>query len=205
MPRPRRLLFPNAIYHVFNRGISKKTIIFSDYHKLLFIKLLDDISQKFNVKIHAYCLMTNHYHILIETPNANLDKAMHYLGRNLSLQINKSLNADGALFKDRYRSLLVDSDQYLLQVSRYIHLNPVEAGLVDHPEQYKWSSYNTYLSLDIEPFICTTKIFSYLKLKEDYRYFVNLGIDKEIKAFYSKKKKSDIIGSPHFISRFKPA
>ena len=203
MPRPKRLLLPNAVYHVFNRGISKKTIIFSDYHKSLFIQLLDEISQKFNVLIHTYCLMNNHYHLLIETPDANLDRAMHYFGRHLSKQINKSLNADGALFKDRYKSLLVDSDRYLLQVSRYIHLNPVEAGLVLRPEDYPWSSYPSYLGLDSASFLHTKKILSYLKSPEDYQYFVNLGIDKELKAFYSKKKKPDIIGSSEFISRFK--
>ncbi len=146
--------------------------------------------------------MNNHYHILIETPDANLNKAMQHFGGRLAKQINKTLNADGSLFRDRYKALLIDSDRYLMQVSRYIHLNPVEAGLTQKPEHYKWSSYQAYLGISDKidtHFIDTKKILSYLKNNEDYQYFVNQGVDKEIKGFYSKKKKPSIIGSKEFI------
>ena len=206
MPRSKRILFPDACYHVFNRGISKKTIVFSETHKLFFLHLLDSMTLQFDVKIMAYCLMTNHYHILVQTPKANLNKAMHYFGSHFARQINRDLNADGSLFRDRYKSLLVDTDSYLLQVSRYIHLNPVEANLVSKPEDYTWSSYASYLNQELatsDTFLKKMPILSYFKDDNDYQYFVNQGIDKVTQEFYSSKKKKSIIGTKEFIKKFR--
>jgi len=205
MPRPKRILFPNACYHVFNRGISKKTIFFSESHKNFFLSILEEMTKLFSVKILNYCIMSNHYHILLMTPLGNLDKAMHYFGYTFSTQINRDLNADGPLFKDRYKSLLVDTDKYLLQVSRYIHLNPVEAGLVSTPTDYEWSSYASFLdsSVTIAPFLYKSPILNFFKSPEDYHYFVSQGIDKDIRNFYSLKRKISIIGSSEFIKKYK--
>ena len=106
-------------------------------------------------------LWPNHYHILIRTPEPNLDKAMHYFGSNFSRQINRDLHADGPLFKDRYKSLLVDTESYLLQVSRYIHLNPVESHMTSFPEEYAWSSYRSYLESHTHSFLKKDPILSF--------------------------------------------
>lgn len=205
MPRAKRILFPNACYHVFNRGISKKSITFSEFHKGFFIGLLDEITSRFNVQILAYCLMSNHYHILIKTPLGNLDKAMQFLGYRFSVQINRDLNADGPLFRNRYRALLVDDDRYLLQVSRYIHLNPVEAGLIECPLNYPWSSYSTYFNTvkrSIDFFLDPDPVLQYFRDPMDYHTYVSQGIDIDTKRFYSLKNKRSIFGSSEFIRQF---
>ncbi len=204
MPRPKRIFYPNACYHVFNRGISKKTIFFSEWHRRFFLSLLEQMADLFQVEILGYCIMTNHYHMLIRTPLGNLDKAMHYFGYNFSRRINRDLNADGPLFRDRYKALLVDTNAYLLQVSRYIHLNPVEAQLVSVPEDYEWSSYLDYVhptSDRATSFLKKDVILGYFKCPDDYIYFVNQGIDKDTRSFYSNQKKPAIIGTPEFIQK----
>jgi putative transposase len=144
MPRRSRIQYKGAWYHVFNRGISKKTIYFSDSHYFLFIELLGKITKKYNVEIHAFCLMPNHYHLLIHTPDGNLSKAMQYFLSIFAKRINDDINADGSVFRDRYKSILIDSTTYLLQLTRYIHLNPVEAQISSSAKTYKWSSYTAY-------------------------------------------------------------
>jgi putative transposase len=206
VPGPKRIFYPNACYHVFNRGISKKTIFFSEWHRDYFLSLLDQIATLFQVEILGYCIMSNHYHILIRTPLGNLDKAMHYFGSNFSKKINRDLNADGPLFRDRYKALLIDTSRYLLQVSRYIHLNPVEAQLAPSPEDYEWSSYLSYTQHSpprSDTFLKKDLILAYFKHPDDYVYFVQQGIDKDTQAFYSNKKKASIIGSPEFIQKFR--
>ena len=145
MPRSLRTLFENAWYHVMNRGINHQPIFLSNHHKEIFISLLEKIIQKYNVKIHAFCLMNNHYHLLVHTPFGNLNEAMRYLGGIYTQKFNHCEKKDGALFRGRYKAILIENDSQLLQVSKYIHLNPVEAKLCHQPEDYLWSSYSAYI------------------------------------------------------------
>jgi putative transposase len=129
MPRPLRLEYENAWYHVMNRGAARQDIYKNDQHRLLFLNLLKEASLYYNIEIHAYCLMDNHYHLLIHTPRGNLSQAMRHINGLYTQVFNRSEKIDGSLFRGRYKAILVEEDSYLLQVSRYIHLNPVTAGL----------------------------------------------------------------------------
>jgi len=146
MARSLRIEFEGAVYHVTARGNERKNIFFSktDYEK--FLKYLTEAKKKLNINLHCYVMMSNHYHLILETPVANLSKAMHYINGAYTTYINVKRKRSGHLFQGRYKSILVDKNNYLLELSRYIHLNPVRAGMVQKPEDYPYSSYPLYIS-----------------------------------------------------------
>lgn len=193
MPRPLRIEFKDAWYHVMNRGAAQKNIFHSDHHRLLFQNLLREASVYYDFQIHAYCLMDNHYHLLINTPQGNLSQGMKHINGIYTQKFNLSENRDGSLFRGRYRSILIDKDTYLLQVSRYIHLNPVDAGMVDLPEKYNWSSYKDYITKSrLTPWLHTHFIKGMVSTKNQensYQDFVNDGVDEMTKTFYNNRKQ----------------
>ena len=132
MTRPLRIQYPDAWYHVMNRGRRGENVfeIKEDYWS--FIELLEKLSEIFTVRIAAYCLMSNHYHLLVHTPEANLSRSMRHLNGVYTQSYNKRHGCDGQLFRGRYKSILVESDSYALELVRYIHRNPLEAGLVEN-------------------------------------------------------------------------
>ena len=146
MPRPLRILASNGFYHVFNRSNNRRSINLADQTFDFFLYLLNYLTSAYKVNIFSYCLMKNHYHLFLQTLSPNLDKAMKFFGENYSRFINKSCNSSGPAFNTRYKSKLVTDDISLLQVLRYIHLNPLEAGIVDNFKDYTWSSISEYLS-----------------------------------------------------------
>lgn len=141
MSRPLRLEFSGALYHITSRGNERKNIYQDEDDFKSFLQILNDVCQRYNWVIHAYCLMTNHYHLLVETPDANLSKGMRQLNGVFTQTINRRHRRVGHLFQGRYKSTLVDKDSYLLELSRYIVLNPVRAHMVEHPAEWAWSSY----------------------------------------------------------------
>ncbi len=141
MSRPLRIEFAGALYHVTSRGNEKKPIYLDETDFLLFLSLLSEVCQRFNWVIHAYCLMTNHYHLLVETPDGNLSRGMRHLNGVFTQRFNSTHKRVGHLFQGRYKAILVDKDSYLLELSRYIILNPVRAHMVEKPEDWRWSSY----------------------------------------------------------------
>ena len=205
MPRPLRIEFENAWYHVMNRGANRQAIFKSTSHRNHFYTLLSEISDRFKIEIHAFCLMNNHYHLLIKTPYANLGRAMRHLNGIYTQRFNKLAKRDGPLFRGRYKAILVDSDHYLLQVSRYIHLNPVVAKICRDPADYKWSSYrvyaNTKLSISwlithftLNQMTSVNKVVAYIS-------YVNQGIDEKTRKFYGKEHISSIYGEKYFIDK----
>lgn len=146
MARPLRIQFPEAWYHVMNRGRRGEPVFLenNDYEK--FIGLLRELVAVYNVRVVAYCLMSNHYHLLIQTPDANLSRAMRHLNGVYTQWFNRTHACDGQLFRGRFKSILVDANTYLLGLVRYIHRNPIEAGLVKTLNRYPWSSHQGYLS-----------------------------------------------------------
>ncbi len=142
MTRPLRLEFSGAFYHVTSRGDDRKKLFFEEADFELFLTTLSDVCEQYNWIIHAYCLMTNHYHLLIETPDANLSKGMRQLNGVFTQAINRKHGRVGHLFQGRYKSILVDKDVYLLELCGYIVLNPVIARMVDSPDQWDWSSWH---------------------------------------------------------------
>lgn len=199
MPRPLRLQFENAWYHVMNRGAGFQIIYKSIIQRNLFLELLANATKLFSIEIHAYCLMDNHFHLLIKTPRANLDQAMHYISGTYTKCFNQMESTDGPLFRSRYKAILVDYDGYLLQVSRYIHLNPLKAKIVKHAEEYHWSSYNYYLQEKNKPYwLNTDEILSmFSDTANFYRNFVETE-DIYTERFYSKKNVPVIFGSKEF-------
>ena len=147
MARPLRIQYPGAWYHVMNRGGARRTIFEELTHYRLFLDVVAAARETYSVSVHAYCLMSNHYHLLVRTPLGNLAKCMRHVDGVFTQRINRLVGADGALFRGRYRSILIEADVYLLNVSRYIHLNPVAAKLAVQPQDYPWSSYRAYSGL----------------------------------------------------------
>jgi len=199
MPRPLRIEFENAYYHVMNRGAGRKNIFKSNQHREIFIELLAEANQLFGVEIHAYCLMNNHYHLLVKTPYPNLSRSMRHINGLYTQRYNRLEKTDGALFRGRYKAIIISYDEYLLNVSRYIHLNPVTANIVEHAHQFKWSSYNYFINPANKPtWLHTRDILSMIGQAEDYHLFMCLGVDTETTKFYKKEKTPAIYGSLKF-------
>jgi putative transposase len=145
MARPLRIEYAGAVYHVTSRGNERKAIFRDDEDREKFFSSLSDLPNRFGVVIHGFVLMGNHYHLLLETPSPNLQRAMQYLNTAYTVYFNRRHHRAGHLLQGRYKAFVIDKDSYLLSVSRYLHLNPVRAGMVKRPEEYPWSSYREYI------------------------------------------------------------
>ncbi len=205
MFRPLRIEYPGAFYHVMNRGAGRRNIFQHPSHFEFFYDLLGQAHDHFKIEIHAFCLMSNHYHLLIRTPLTNLSKAMAYINGLYTQKFNKIEKTDEPLFRGRFKAILVEADNYLLVLSRYIHLNPVKANLVKSPQDYRWSSFSCYLNRIHSPkWLFCNEILSRISDKDsiaEYLAFTNSCIDAEIEQFYSKKRIFPILGSEDFVQR----
>jgi len=145
MARPLRVEYPGAFYHVMNRGNAGEDVFITRRDREKFLEYLETASSRFSLRIHTYCLMSNHYHLLVETPEANLSQAIQWINVSYAVYFNNKRQRRGHLFQGRFKSLLVDADAYLKQLSRYIHLNPVRAEMVTSASEYPWSSYPFFI------------------------------------------------------------
>lgn len=145
MARPLRLSFENAVYHIVCRGNRREPIFTGDRDKRTFIGKMDEAFAKYSFFCYAFCLMDNHYHLMVQTPLANISEGLHSLNSSYSNWFRSKHDLEGPLFQGRYKSLVIDTDTYALQLSAYIHLNPCRAGMVKQPEDYQWSSYRDYI------------------------------------------------------------
>ena len=151
MSRPLRLEFPDALYHVTSRGDRREDIYDDDIDRNDFLTIFGSVISQFNWVCYAYCLMSNHYHLLIQTPDSNLSKGMRQLNGIYTQSYNRRHNKTGHMFQGRYKSILVDEDAYLLELSRYIVLNPVKANMVKHVGLWSWSSYKAMIGESQSP------------------------------------------------------
>lgn len=151
MARPLRLEFSGAMYHITARGNRCEDIYEMDDDRLLFLSALGEVCKQFNWVCHAYCLMSNHYHLLIETPDANLSKGMRQLNGVYTQSFNRAHSRTGHVFQGRYKAILVDKNSYLLELARYIVLNPVRAGMVRSARDWPWSSYRATAGQNVSP------------------------------------------------------
>lgn len=185
MARPLRIEFPGAVYHVTSRGNARSDIYENDEDRAVYLAILTKVTQRYNWLCHAYCLMDNHYHLVIETPDGNLSAGMRHLNGVYTQAYNRSHRCVGHLFQGRFKSILIEKESHLLELSRYIVLNPVRANMVDHPDQYQWSSYLPTLGKRSKPDCLTTEwlLGNFSEQLETargiYRQFVKEGIDKE--------------------------
>jgi REP element-mobilizing transposase RayT len=151
MARPLRLEFTGALYHVTSRGNRREAIYEEDNDRENFLTVISDVCEQYNWVCHAYCLMDNHYHLLIETPEANLSKGMRQLNGKYTQKFNRMHKRVGHVFQGRYKAILVDKDSYLLELSRYIVLNPVRASMVHSAIEWPWSSYRGTVEQQTKP------------------------------------------------------
>lgn len=156
MPRSAREKVENSIYHVCARGNNKQDIFLDDKDREEYLNRLNHYKEKYKVRIYAYCLMTNHVHILVYDNNQDISKFMHGLNLSYAIYFNNRHGRVGHLFQERFTSILVKSNTQLLYTSRYIHLNPVKANLVNQAQLYKWSSYKIYAKEESESNIVDT-------------------------------------------------
>jgi REP element-mobilizing transposase RayT len=156
MARPLRLEHPGAIWHISSRGNNRGDIFFDDADRLLFLGLLGEAVLRFHWLVHVYVLMTNHFHIVIETPEMTLSRGMKWLKQKYVQRVNRKYKRTGSLFEGRFDSQLVERESHLLEVLRYTVLNPVRAFMVQRPEDYRWSSYRATVGLEEAPSWLTT-------------------------------------------------
>lgn len=204
MARPLRIEYDGAFYHVTARGNERKRIFFSqaDYKK--FKDYLSEAQNQYGYLLHCYMLMTNHYHLIIETPEGNLSKVMHYINGSYTNYVNRRRGRSGHLFQGRYKAILIDKDNYLLELSRYVHLNPVRAKMVARPEDYPHSSYRLYIFKQDDGLIHRDLILSMISKDrrhafQRYRDFVESGIDESLEDPLKKIYGGAILGGKTFI------
>ena len=209
MSRPLRIQYPDAWYHVMNRGRRREKIFETKEDYWSFVDLLEELDEVFNVRVAAYCLMSNHYHLLLQTPDANLSRSMRHLNGVYTQRYNRRHGCDGQLFRGRYKSIVVESDSYALELLRYIHRNPLEAGLVDNLQKYPWSTHKPYLS-DAKKWKWLhkdyiLKLFSQSKPESIrlYKRFVLKETPEEINRIFGRRKLPAILGSKSFVGRIK--
>jgi len=145
MGRPLRVEYPGALYHITSRGNERSNIFKDNTDRITFLNILKDYHDRLGILLHSYVLMDNHYHLILETPKGNLLKVMHGINSRYTIYFNRRHKRSGHLFQGRYKAIIVDRDAYLIPLSRYVHLNPVRASMVENPEQYRWSSYRGYM------------------------------------------------------------
>ena len=185
MARPLRIEFPGALYHVTARGDRKRTIFFHDEDRRLWLDILGVACRRANFVVHAYCQMGNHYHLMLETVDGNLSDGMRYINAFYSQEINRRYGLVGHLFQGRYKAILVERESYLLELARYVVLNPVRAKLVAEPDEWHWSSYRSVLGKELPPsWLDTDGILHQFGSERQvaiarYRQFVIAGIGKE--------------------------
>ena len=209
MSRPLRIQYPDAWYHLMNRG-RRREEIYTDKHDYMgFIDLLQEASEMFNVSIAAYCLMSNHYHLLIQTPDANLSRCMRHINGVYTQRFNRRHGHDGPLFRGRYKSILIDQDSYLLELIRYIHRNPFESGLEKAFGQYPWSSHKGYLS-NAKKWDWLHKEFILSIFSKDrnsgiklYKEFVLKENSEDIARILGRIRVPPVLGDERFMKRVK--
>ncbi|MBD1400772.1 REP-associated tyrosine transposase [Pelovirga terrestris] len=204
MSRPLRIEFSGAWYHAMNRGRRRENIFLQSDDFEAFLNIVRESADRWNVHVAAYCLLSNHYHLLLQTPEGNLARCMRHINGVYTQRFNRIHGQDGQLFRGRYKAVLVEDDSHLLEVMRYIHRNPLNAGLVRHLDEYPWSSHTGYLScakqwnwLERETLLTmlTTKKS---QRKQAYLDFVSQNEPQQISSFYAMKKLASLLGGEAF-------
>jgi len=209
MTRPLRVEYPDACYHVINRGNYQEKIYINDRDKEKFLEYLEIAAERFSIIIHGYCLMSNHYHLLVQTPDSNLSKAMQWINVSYATYFNRKRDRHGHLFQGRFKAILIDADEYLKHLSRYIHLNPVRAEMVSSPAEYPWSSYAAFIGQQKAPLFLETNwllsIFGRNKkqARRNYRDFVEKGDAKTVENPNKQVTEGFLLGDADFVKWLK--
>jgi REP element-mobilizing transposase RayT len=206
MNRPLRLEFAGALYHVTSRGDRQEDIYRTDADRLVWLDVLEHVCSRYNFIVHSYCQMGNHYHLVVETPEANLSQGMRQLNGNYTQYFNRRYTLTGHLFQGRYKAILVQRGSHLLELTRYVVLNPVRAGLVSVPDQWRWSSHQDAVGSRTAPaWLDTAWLLGQFNRQRDaavraYRSFVAAGIGKE--SPLKRITNQAILGDAQFVEQF---
>ena len=210
MSRPWRIEFDGALYHVLSRGNEQQNIFSDDADRELFLDLVSEMSSRFDIEVYAYVLMGNHYHLLLKTHRANLSKSMQWFGATYTRKYNIRHKRSGHLFQGRFKNFLIESPEYLLRLSCYIHRNPLRAKMVKRLADYRWSSYRVYAYGKKAPdWLNTDLIFSFFAGGHEKKI---LGYRKKVQ-FYSREENNLwedfrhglFLGTLEFVNRMKRA
>ena len=209
MARPLRINYPGAFYHVTSRGNDRKAVFRSKRDREKFLGYLESATLRYDAVVHTYCLMDNHYHIFLETPSGNLPQIMHHINGAYTTYFNVKRDRSGHLFRGRYKAILVDADEYAKELSRYIHLNPVRADMVEQAEEYKWSSLQDYIGVRKPPewlqrdFILGYFGDSFSVAEKEYNRFITSSEGKECESPLKEVFASTMLGDAGFIEYVK--
>ena len=205
MGRPLRIEYPGAFYHITSRGNERKPIfkVRRDYER--FLGYLESATERYGARIHCFCLMSNHYHLLLETPRGNCQAILHHINTSYTNYFNARTGRVGHLFQGRYRAVLVEKDSYALELSRYIHLNPFRAQRVDDPSHYRWSSYLAYIGKE-RKWAWLQKDFVWGQISSDkqkapvkYWNYIKGAMGEGLKDPLQSAVASTVLGSERFV------
>ncbi len=204
MTRKPRIHYPGAVYHVILRGNAGHPIFFDDSDRVRLYFFLQRAVEKFDCRIHAFCLMTNHIHLAMQTGSIPLSRIMQNISQRYTKWVNYSQSRTGHVFQGRYKALLIDADSYLLELVRYIHLNPVRAAVTTLPDDYPWSSHRAYANREVIPWLTTGWVLSLLgsdagRAVQRYEQFIVDGMGEQRRnEFHSGTCEGRILGDEVF-------
>ncbi len=206
MPRKPRIHYPGAVYHVMLRGNGGADIFLEDGDRHRFYLLLQEVIERFGFRVHAFCLMSNHLHLALQVGEIPLSRIMQNLSFRYTQWINWRTKNKGHLFQGRYKAVLVEEDEYLLQLVAYLHLNPVRAGMEKTPSDYRWSSHRAYMGDEQIPWLSCDPVLSRLskRIKPARRLFTDFVISQKglghRKEFHgAKSKDARVFGEDSFV------
>lgn len=204
MPRKPRIHYPGALYHVMLRGNAGEPVFFDESDRCRFYLLLQEGVERFGFRVHAFCCMTNHIHLALQVGEIPLSRIMQNLSLRYTAWFNRRQERSGHLFQGRYKALLIDGESYLLELVRYLHLNPVRAAVVSLPEDYPWSSHRGYLGREVLPWLTTDWSLSLFatqvsKARREYSRYVQEGLlDGHREEFQRGTCEGRILGDDRF-------
>ncbi len=205
MARPLRLQYPGALYHLTGRGNERKDVYRTDEDRRAFLVILAQAIERYRLILHAYVLMDNHYHLLLETTEANLSLAMRHLNGGYTSYFNRTHNRIGHPFQGRYKAILVEKESYLLELSRYIHLNPIRAKIKVELKRYPWSSYPDYIGIRRSPaWLSLETVLKSIdekrgKSQRAYKHFVEEGAREGVGQPWESVLGQVILGGKTFV------
>lgn len=207
MARKPRIHLPGGLYHVILRGNGGQDVFLVDDDRYRFYLLLQEGTYRFGYRVHAFCLMSNHIHIALQVGDIPLSRCMHNLSFRYTRWINWREKRTGHLFQGRYKAVLVDGDNYLLELVRYLHLNPVRAGMVTSPDEYPWSGHRAYLGKEILPWLTTGWVLAQFaknvgRARAAYTAFVLDGLGEEHRPeFHGAGVDARLLGNDNFMDK----
>src|SRR4029453_218318 len=204
MSRPLRIQFPQAVYHVMNRGAARQSMFVEDADYQAFLDTLTEAHRLWGIEVFGYSLMANHYHLCLRTPKGNLSRVMRHVDGIYTQRFNRRHGRDGPLFRGRYRAILVDADEYLVAVVRYVHLNAAKAGIATRPEDYPGASHGYYYPGKGAPsWLNTAEALEQIGGRKAFHEFVLSGNEESVERYYAAQRQIPILGTEEFMERLR--